>query len=121
MKISIVKLGHEQCEQIKEFSLHNPTHKVDNYLMIATFVLLGRSILKNKAAEARLEYEHDVAVRPTPNKKFFSAELEKVIMLPHMDTFKRYVFTQRIISFSEAFAPLSSFTIRCFMAQRHIR
>lgn len=57
------------------------------------------TILRHKYREdaERIKNEKDVV---------YSADLQKVIMLPRMDTFKTALITQRIIAFNETFAPV---------------
>ncbi|CAH1106894.1 unnamed protein product [Psylliodes chrysocephalus] len=57
-----------------------------------------------KAKEARRKYREDAdSTEWTTSNICVSADLQKVIMLPRIDTFKQVLFTQRIIAFNESF------------------
>ena len=61
-----------------------------------------------RAREARERYRQDTDVDSSSQHAIFSADLEKVVMLPRLHMFKNVLFTQRIIAFNESFVPLGS-------------
>ena len=106
MRISFTKLGHEECEICESFNFHDRNHKKEN-LDAACEMCKKWKLHIEKANASRCEYQKDKNAQ-NPNMPVFSADLQKVIMLPRMDTFKSVVFTKRIIAFNETFAPLGS-------------
>jgi len=105
MKISFTKLGNEECEKCTEFQLHNPLHTqelLDENRESCDQCSNWNEHIK-RAKQARDEYRKDTEV--TDAKSVFSADLEKVIMLPRMEMFKSVLFTRRIIAFNESFVP----------------
>ena len=66
-----------------------------------------------KARKSREEYRSDVKLQERNLVKdtiFYSADLEKVIMLPTLNMFKQVVFTPRIVVFNQSFVPISKIT-----------
>ena len=59
-----------------------------------------------RARESREAYQRDRDTFPAEDEFFFSADMQKVIMLPRLPGNKQCVFTRRIIAFHETFAPL---------------
>lgn len=108
MNISFAKLGHEECEQCEHFSQHDPEHKKDALNPDCNNCSLWEAHI-NRAREARESYRRDVKRAESPNNHigFFSVDLQKVIMLPRIDTFKSVCFTKRIVAFNESFVPLA--------------
>ena len=107
MKISFTKLGGEECEKCEEFNLHDPNHKSDS-LSDSCAICQAWSMHMNRAREARERYRQD-AVGDTQSynqRSVFSADLQKVVMLPRLDMFKSVLFTRRIIAFNESFVPV---------------
>lgn len=107
LNISFVTLGHEECETCEVFKLHNPDHQENTGLQLECEECKQWEKHRNKAKEAREKYQSD-ANNPSPDTVYFSGDLEKVIMLPRIDMFKKVIFCQRIIVFNESFAPLGS-------------
>ncbi|KAF2895817.1 hypothetical protein ILUMI_10358 [Ignelater luminosus] len=105
LNISFTKLGHEECEVCETFNLHDSNHTKTSLSEDCTYCDLWNQHIK-KAAESCENYK-SVAEESFPeNTVCFSADLEKVIMLPRVDMFKREVFCQRIIVFNESFVPV---------------
>ena len=59
-----------------------------------------------KAKQSRAAYRKDRDTYPEDGVFYFSADMQKVIMLPRLPGNKTSVFTRRIILFHETFAPL---------------
>lgn len=60
----------------------------------------------DKANKSRIQYHEDRDSANITNCPIFSADLQKVIKVPRMETFKSVVFTRRIIVFNESFVPI---------------
>jgi hypothetical protein len=61
---------------------------------------------QNKFREARESYNKD----KTSGVKAFAVDLQKVCVLPRMEQFKDAIFTPRLVTFNETFAPLGGAT-----------
>ena len=107
LNISIVKLGTEECELCEEFKLHSTVHKED-YLGQDCEVCSRWSLHKSRATAARIEYRKDAESECPQTHVMFSADLEKVIMLPRIESFKTALFTTRITACNETFAPVGT-------------
>ncbi|XP_050499069.1 uncharacterized protein LOC126879820 [Diabrotica virgifera virgifera] len=104
MKISFTKLGHEECEQCEIFNQHNNAHSKNNMDLDKCVTCVKWNNHIKKAKEARKRYKEDAdSTEWTAKKICLSADLQKVIMLPRIDTFKQVLFTQRIVVFNESF------------------
>lgn len=101
------KLGHEQCEICELFALHNNAHIVEQ-LQIDCDVCSKWNNHIVKANESRQQYRTDRAKHSQTDHVIYSADLQKVIMLPRLDMFKSALFTRRIIAFNESFVPLGT-------------
>lgn len=108
MGISFTKLGHEQCEGCENFALHDKAHTKNNLNMTCDECRKWHDHIQ-RADASRAEYRQDRdTVSVSSNTIIFSADLQKVIMLPRIDVFKTVLFTRRIIAFNESFVPLGS-------------
>lgn len=108
--ISFTKLGNEECERCEEYSIHDKAHTKDNFEASCDVCKLWKSHLKY-AKESRLAYQKDVEVftrssNGNSNTVAISADLQKVIMLPRIDCFKKVLFTKRITAYNESFVGL---------------
>lgn len=107
LNISFTKLGNEQCEFCEIFDRHE--HARENRCdSCETCINWGKHIAR--ANFSRSEYRSD---RSTNRGNVFSADLQKVIMLPRMDQFKTVCFTRRIVAFNESFVPVGSTKMSC--------
>ena len=94
----------KQCEVCETFNLHNAGHNKDNLDTECETCIDWVSI--KRASSARSLY------RSHANRSFefgticVSADLEKVVMLLRIDTFKKAIFTNRLIAYNETFAPV---------------
>lgn len=110
MNISFAHLGHEECETCAIFEIHDTNHKdnPDNTCEICNDYITH----KKKYEECRSEYQNDVkTAAEVTTDVFYSADLQKVIMLPRIDQFKAAIFCPRIIAFNESFVPLGKTTL----------
>ena len=108
MNITFTKLGNEECEKYEEFDQHNVLHSQDN-LCSTCSICNSWSQHKKKSNNALSLYrnhcENSIEELDTA---FYSADLQKVIILPWMPSFKVLMFTRRIVAFNESFIPLHS-------------
>ncbi|XP_054263988.1 uncharacterized protein LOC128987257 [Macrosteles quadrilineatus] len=109
MNVSFSKLGHEECEKCTSYKLHNPQHVQENdeSCLECTEWLAH----KKKYTEARMSYgeyidENRLNEYSNDGIVVCSMDLQKVLMLPHMEQFKQAVFTKRIVLFNESFVPI---------------
>lgn len=111
MKISFTKLGNEECEQCEEYGIHKSTHGISDNETGECNDCQSYQKHKNQYTNARLEYQQDseLSINDT-STAYYSADLQKVVMLPRMEGFKVVVFTRRIIVFNESFVPLKKTT-----------
>jgi len=106
MCISFTKLGHEECELCESFSLHSAEHTRDNLNQTCDVCIKWQTHIR-KAGESRQEYRNDSATENCNSSHvMFSADLQKVIMLPRMESIKTVLFTRRIVAFNDSFVPL---------------
>ena len=107
MNISIVKLGHEECEQCEDFHQHNKAHN-DKSLDQNCEQCLHWSSHIGKANMACTEYRHDAEAPRSETCIIYSVDLQKIIMLPRIDEFKAAMFTRRLVAYNESFVPLGT-------------
>ena len=106
MHISFTRLGHEECEQCEAFAMHNRDHTQDNLCDSCDLCHRWKAHIE-KAKRSRCEYDKDRDTQETINP-VYSADLQKVIMIPRMESFKSVVFTRRIIALNESFVPVGT-------------
>lgn len=93
MKISFTKLGHEECEQCEVFEQHDKTHTRNTLDLGNCDICKKWNVHIKKATDARKKYREDAeSTEWTQMKTCVSADLQKVIMLPRIDTFKQVLF-----------------------------
>ncbi|CAH0731341.1 unnamed protein product, partial [Brenthis ino] len=107
MNISFAKLGHEECEMCETFNLHNSEHVKNGYDSLCE-VCNSHSKHKLKYKKAREIYERD-AKEQCQDEIHVSVDLQKVIMLPRIDSFKSTLFCPRLVVYNETFVPLGKF------------
>nr|CAH7755022.1 unnamed protein product [Callosobruchus chinensis] len=103
--ISFAHLGHQECEVFEAFKLHSISHTKEN-LDLTCDCCKKWDVHIKRAQAARQFYRDDVQKARDSDDLYFSADLQKVIMLPRLEMFKDVIFTQRIIAFNESFVPL---------------
>ena len=103
MNISLAHLGHEECELCETHELHKKNCTCVTLCDISKYVLH-----RKKYKKARMEYTTDSKSKHSDDEIFTSADLQKVIMLPQMECFKKAIFTRRLTVFNETFAELGS-------------
>ncbi|KAK9722975.1 hypothetical protein QE152_g19405 [Popillia japonica] len=127
MKISFVKLGHEECWLCESFDLHSKatSHKKelpeDNCEECSKF-----AAHQIKYISARKQYQEDSSLKTTDGPVVVSADLQKttdgpvvvsadlqkVIMLRRLEMFKEVIFTPRIIAFNQNFVVTGKHSLR---------
>ncbi|KAK4875390.1 hypothetical protein RN001_011812 [Aquatica leii] len=103
--ISFTNLGHEECELCEGFKLHNKQHNPENLDQACTDCNSWKEHIQ-RANDSRASYRLDTTEEDSPTTLKVSVDLQKVIMLPRLDMFKKVIFTQRISVFNESFVPL---------------
>ncbi|VEN33902.1 unnamed protein product [Callosobruchus maculatus] len=108
LNISFANLGNEECWECEEFAIHKKATSHDaNVENLASCDLCKTwRIHKLKAINARKNYKEDAEKIKQNDEIFVAADLQKVIMLPRMETFKEVIFTPRIVAYNESFVPL---------------
>jgi len=111
--ISFAKLGLEECETCEHFKIHkNETaHDANNNKDCCRTCLAFHKHEKNYIAARKMYAEAKELKKKGENDTcYFSVDLEKVIMLPRLESFKSVIFTTRLTVFNETFAPLAKAT-----------
>ncbi|KAJ8893778.1 hypothetical protein PR048_006378 [Dryococelus australis] len=106
MNISFTKHGQEKGEECIRFAQKYPEHATENDPKYEDC----QSILVHleRAKQAGDEYKRHINTsKIDQDTSYYSADLQKVIMLPRMDTLKTVMFTRSIIVFNESFVPLA--------------
>lgn len=112
LNISFTKLGNEDCEKCEEYSFHNVSYTKQSLDNECEICKLWKIHLQH-VEYTRMAYQKDVenVTKMGTNQTNIlavSADLQKVIMLPRIDMFKRVFFTRRISVYNESFVPLGS-------------
>nr|CAH7722524.1 unnamed protein product [Callosobruchus chinensis] len=104
---------HEECWQCESFDLHSKISKHEKANIHPDCDNCQKWKLHNEQAiEARKEYKIDASSTADTDSLCFSADLQKVIMLPRCDMFKEILFVPRIICFNESFVPLGKQSLK---------
>lgn len=109
--IRFTKLGHEECETCEVMHLHNPDHGKENLNQDCDQCQKWKKHI-DRANIARSLYRKHAETTFDPKTVCVSADLEKIIMLPRMENFKKVLFTPRIIAYNETFVPVGGNTIK---------
>lgn len=94
--ISFAKLGHEECETCESFKLHG--HKSDSLMDGCDKCIAWKNHI-DAAQEARQLYQEQCGEEDA----IVSADLQKIIMLPRVDTFKKVLFVKRMTTYHESY------------------
>lgn len=98
-------MGHEECEECEQFKLHE--HDKDS-IQENCKICIKWKIHETKYIDARNLYKIHSTQQNDNNCVTVSADLQKVIMLPRAEIFKKVIFTKRTIAYHESFAPVGS-------------
>lgn len=111
MNITITNLGHEECEQCQIYKLHESNHGDDGEGPSVCTTCEAHKTHLERANNSRSEYQKmSNEANFDINKICVSVDLQKVIMLPRLEMFKRIIFAKRITAFNESFVPLGKWT-----------
>lgn len=105
--IRFTKLGHEECEACEKMKLHNGNHTKDNLDQTCVTCNTWSKHMK-RAKEARELYQKHANAEFDSKTICISADLEKIIMLPRMEVFKKVLFTHRLTTYNETFVPVGT-------------
>lgn len=109
MNISFAQLGNEECELCESYKLHKVTCNDTEECTVC----FSYNTHCNRYKTARKYYQQDAELSKSSensSKAFFSADLQKVVLLPRLEMFKIAIFCPRIIDFNESFVPVGSST-----------
>lgn len=101
--ISFAKLGNEECEICEEAKLHE--HKKDDLREDCEICINWKRHIEH-ADKSRKLYQEQARSNFSDGTVCVSVDLQKIIMLPRIDTFKRIIFVQRLTTYHESFVPL---------------
>lgn len=90
LRISFALLGHEECEDCEGFKLHG--HLEENLQPDCEQCQIWKTHI-DKATKARNLYREHTQQSFQDGTICFSADLQKVIMLPRVDCLKKVIFT----------------------------
>lgn len=103
LNISRAVLGQEECEKCKSFLLHKHLCDCEERCEPYAEYVIHRKRYRN----AREKYQSDADRNENDTTHpVFAADLQKVMLLPRMNQFKRSIFTSRLVVFNETFAPV---------------
>jgi len=114
--ISFAILSYEECETCESFKLHDHNEEnMNTECEICVTKIEHRYRYKNarelykehsdKSSKQKTEYSI------TATTAYYSADLQKVIMLPRVDSFKKVIFFRRLTAYHESFVPLGDKSI----------
>lgn len=103
--ISFAKLGNEECELCESYQIHNPEHKPESLNENCDICCTWRDHIK-KAKDSRTRYNLDKEYNYDENTLCVSVDLQKIVMLPRLEMFKRAIFAQRLTTYNESFVPV---------------
>lgn len=108
MKISFTMLANEECDKCKKFEQYNAIYTKD-ISSPECDTCEEWSPQKKNLEEARILYSHHRQKSASASDTaFYSADLQKLIILPWLHAFKFFMFTRRIIAFNENLSPPGS-------------
>ena len=113
MKISFTKLGEEESKLCETFKQHEcPKNRyeanIDNDEQKCETCKEHENHLE-RAKNSREVYRKDASLNTTSEEAYFSMEMQKILMLPHLPGTKAALFTRRIIMINQSIAPLGTF------------
>ncbi|KAL5236922.1 hypothetical protein ACI65C_004332 [Semiaphis heraclei] len=109
--ISFAILGHEECESCECFKLHDHNEENMNSECDICVTKIEHSYRYKNARELYKEHsdkssKQKTECSTTATAAYYSADLQKVIMLPRVDSFKKVIFVRRLTAYHESFVPL---------------
>ncbi|KAL5242697.1 hypothetical protein ACI65C_010107 [Semiaphis heraclei] len=114
--ISFAILGHEECESCESFKLHDHNEENMNSECDICVTKIEHSYRYKNARELYKEHsdkssKQKTECSTTATTAYYSADLQKVIMLPRVDSFKKVIFVRRLTAYHESFVPLGDKSI----------
>lgn len=105
--ISFAKLGNEECELCESFKIHNNgAHTLENLDNNCEVCISWKKHIQ-KAKKSRQKYAEDKERNYSQEGILcVSVDLQKVIMLPRLEMFKKAIFAKRLIAYNESFVPV---------------
>lgn len=112
MNISFATLGNEEFEVCESYKFHkkDTSHDAITQLDSSCSDCEKYAIHHGKYTAARDLYGKHKLIPQNSTEEYYSADLEKVIMLPRLETFKVAIFCQRLVAYNQTFAPLGKIT-----------
>ena len=114
MKISFTKLGEEECEECEEYkqhdcplSGHEPEAEIDSENTCE--VCKEQESHLEKARKSREVYRKESSLNMNSDETYFSRDIQKVLILPHLPDIKTALFKRRIVMINQSIVPLGSF------------
>lgn len=104
MNISIARLGNEECEVCDIFKKHQENCNCEIVCNEFSKFIQHRRKYRN----ARQAYKADSSATPKHEHPVFAADMQKVLLLPMMDQFKKNIFTPRLCVFNETFSQIGT-------------
>ncbi|XP_039282015.1 uncharacterized protein LOC120350888 [Nilaparvata lugens] len=103
--ISFAVLGNEECETCESFEIEH-LHKKYNLQSECTKCSEWKIHLDLAKTARELYKEHLRLYKNHDNTVCYTADLQKVIMLPRMESFKAVLFAKRLVAYNESFVPV---------------
>lgn len=104
LNISFTRLGNEECDVCEEFRLH----KMQCQCEIECEEFSKYMHHKRRYVKARNMYQRDAADPMVETQPRVAVDLQKVILIPRMDQFKKSIFTSRLCVYNETFSILGT-------------
>lgn len=109
LNITICKLEHEECEECEKADQHEHGHSRNNLISDCADCMSWKIHIKRASLARELYNFHSIIAESCEDTAFYSAHMERVIMMPNLETFKQAIFTRRISTFNETFASIGTF------------
>lgn len=107
LNILYAQLGHEECEDCEAQSVHCKALHGGNAEKEHCRVCQKWVKHYDNYRSARKAYQNDKKKEWQAREICLSVDLQKVIMLPRMETFQSVCFTRRLVAFNETFVPVA--------------
>jgi hypothetical protein len=109
LNISFARLGHEECDLCEIFFVHCSDSGHSKMSLCGSCSECSNwNIHIQKAGKSRSAYKEDSNRILNESEVVVSVDLEKVIMLPRMDSIQRVIFSLRLSVYNESFVPVGT-------------
>lgn len=105
LNISLNQPKADECEDCFNFQQDLSIHNEESDVFIAY------TLHKNKANKANEEYKRDSNKIEIEATRYYSMDLQKVILIPYMPNIKSSYFVSRLVVFNETFATITKSSI----------